>query len=264
MISRMDKSVEETVARIAEDLRCSGSGRGDIVLVHSSLSSMGYVPGGPETVVRGLLEALGSEGTLLMPALSFNLARLAAPGFYPLFDYKNTSSVAGKITEHFRTRPGTLRSLHPTHSVCGVGPLAERILGEHQLDCTPCGEHSPYRKLYDVNGKLLFLGCGLKPNTSMHAVEELAEAPYLFDEMATYRVLLPDGREILMHSRKHGFISRGLVQRYDRLALLLEGSAALKTGRVLQATLHIVEAVPMWDKAVAMIKQDPYFFVDKE
>jgi len=78
---------------------------------------MGHVPGGPETVIRGLLGALGEGGTLLMPALSYNLVRLAAPDVYPLFDYKNTPSIVGKITEYFRTRPGTLRSLHPTHNV---------------------------------------------------------------------------------------------------------------------------------------------------
>jgi len=59
------------VAEIAEALQQLGVRPGGVLLVHSSLSSLGYVPGGPETVIQALLKALGPGGTLLMPALSY-------------------------------------------------------------------------------------------------------------------------------------------------------------------------------------------------
>lgn len=38
-----------------------------LLLVHSSLSSLGLVEGGADTVLDALLEVLGEEGTLLVP-----------------------------------------------------------------------------------------------------------------------------------------------------------------------------------------------------
>ena len=247
----------ETQHRIARDLAACGLRQGGIVLVHSSLSSLGYVPGGPETVIRGLLEALGPEGTLLLPALSYEYVG----AHQPVFDVLHTPSNVGAIPEHFRTRPGTLRSICPTHSVCGVGPLAEAILGEHHLDETPCGPHSPFRKLRDLDGQILFLGCGLRPNTSMHGVEELVRPPYLFGEMITYRVILADGSEINLRLRHHNF--QGFRQRYERIEPLLEPGKELRTGRVLAATAYLLEARAMWQKALAALERDKLFFVEK-
>jgi aminoglycoside 3-N-acetyltransferase len=121
--------------RIASDLAAAGLARGGTVLVHSSLSSLGRVEGGAETVTGGLLDALGPDGTLLMPALSYAAVTAACPRF----DLRSTPSNIGLIPETFRRMPGVLRSLHPTHSVCGVGPRAEALLGAQQGDRTPCG-----------------------------------------------------------------------------------------------------------------------------
>ena len=142
---------------------------------HSSLRSLGPVPGGAETVVRGLVEALGPDGTLLMPALSY--ARVTPE--QPLFDVRLTPSNVGALPETFRTRPGTLRSIHPTHSVCGVGRLAAELLGRHIEDRTPCGPRSPFHLLPEYGGQILMLGCGLRPNTSMHAVGGIGRAAIL-------------------------------------------------------------------------------------
>lgn len=243
--------------RIASDSLSAGLRPGGIVLVHSSLSSMGRVPGGPETVIRGLTRALGPEGTLLLPALSYEHVGARQP----VFDLLRTPANVGVIPEHFRKRPGTVRSVHPTHSVCGIGPRLHDILGEHHLDQTPCGEHSPYRKLRDLSGQILFLGCGLRPNTSMHGVEELAKAPYLFGEMVAYRIILPDGGEMSLRCRRHSFA--GWRQRYDRVESLLRPGKEIKTGRVLGAGAHVVESRAMWERALEALESDPFHFVER-
>jgi aminoglycoside 3-N-acetyltransferase len=241
--------------RIADDLVAAGLRRGGIVLVHSSLKSMGHVPGGCETVVRGLIDALGPDGTLLMPALSYATVHAEQP----VFDVANTPSCVGAITEHFRTRNGTIRSVHPTHSVCGVGPEAEQILEDHHRDHTPCGANSPYRRLRDRGGQVLMLGCGLKPNTSMHGVEELIEPPYLFGQTITYRIILPDGSEGQMTCRRHGFA--GFRQRYDRIGPLLEGNG-MRTGKVLEAAVHILDCSRLWEVGASAVRRNPLFFVE--
>src|SRR3954452_6956496 len=97
-------------------LKSLGVREGMMLLVHSSLKSLGPIPGGPETGIQSLLDALGDRGTLLLPALSY-----AAVKQVPRFDVRTTPSCVGAISEHFRMCPGSLRSLHPTHSICATG-----------------------------------------------------------------------------------------------------------------------------------------------
>ena len=244
------------VQRIAADLRQLGVREGGILLVHSSLSALGYVPFGAETVIQGLLEALGPQGTLLMPALSYEHVTEKAPAF----DVRRTPSNVGLIPETFRTRPGTGRSIHPTHSVCGVGPRAGEMLENHELDTTPCGPNSPFHKLPLVGGQLLMLGCGLRPNTSMHAIEELVVPPYLFGSPLTYVLIGADGRSTEKTYTTHGF--DGWEQRYDRVAQVM-ASPALRVGQVLNARCHLAEAAALWNAVLAAMRQDPLRFMDR-
>ncbi len=247
---------QEAAGRIAADLQRLGVRPGGVLLVHSSLSSLGYVLGGPETVIRGLLQALGPEGTLLIPALSYEHVTSKAP----FFDVRRTPSNVGAIPEAFRKRAGTGRSIHPTHSVCSVGPRTGELLGDHDLDSTPCGEHSPFRKLRDVGGQILMLGCGLRPNTSMHGIEELSAPPYLFGPQLTYVLTYADGHSIEKEYTTHGF--DGWAQRYDRVAEVLE-TPALKHGPVLKAQAHLIYAPALWEAVHAALKRDPLRFVER-
>lgn len=214
----------EAERQIADDLIALGVRPGGVLLVHASLRSLGKVTGGAETVVRGLLRALEENGTLLMPALTYRYTTVTTP----VFDLQNTPSCVGALPEFFRTRANTTRSIHPTHSVSGVGALAERILEDHYLDVTPCGIHSPFYRLREENGQILFLGCGLRPNTSMHAVEEIVEPPYLFGQPVDYRIILSTDTEMTMRVKRHDFWK--WKQRYDRLGPLLDNDG-LRFGR---------------------------------
>jgi aminoglycoside 3-N-acetyltransferase len=255
MRNRETDVVANKVQQIAEDVQAAGVRRGGVLLVHSSLSAMGHVPGGAETVVRGLIKALGSEGTLLMPALSYEYVTVNKP----VFDVRYTPSNVGAIPEHFRTRPGTWRSVHPTHSVCGVGPLTQPLLEKHYQDNTPCGRHSPFHRLPEYRGQILMLGCGLRPNTSMHGIEELVDPPYLFGPRMPYQIVLHDGYRVHKVYRTHGFM--GWAQRYDRVADVLD-TEDLRRGTVLNAEVYVIEAVALWNKALIALHEDPFYFVE--
>jgi len=251
---------QEAIERIAREVLALGVRPGGCLLVHASLRSLGEVPDRAETAVRGLLAALSPAGTLLMPALSWGLASAADP----VFDVRRTPACVGALPEHFRSRPGTLRSVHPTHSVAASGARATEILADHQLDRTPCGPHSPFRRLPELGGQVLFLGCGLGPNTSMHAIEEVAGAPYLLGPAKSFRVIQADGRETRMEVRTHAFEAAGLAQRYGRLGPLMEVSGGgMVVGKILAATAHLLDARAMWKAALAALERDSYFFVER-
>jgi aminoglycoside 3-N-acetyltransferase len=239
-----------TVDRLSADLHQLGLPAGSTVMVHTAFKAIGTRD--PEIVLQALLSALGPHGTLLTPALSY----LQEPHF--VHDTRHTPVCVGFFPEYVRTRAGTLRSLHPTHSVCAIGPRSAELLGTHGEDHTPCGPCSPFRKNL-VDGWILMLGCGLGPNTSMHAIEELAPPPYLFGEWGDYTLTDAQGQVTTTRYRMHGFV--GFDQRYDRVADLLS-PPDLRHGLVGHATAFLINAAALRRAAEAVLRQHPFAFVD--
>lgn len=241
-------------AKIASDAEILGICKGDTVLVHSSLRSLGGAS--PDDVIKGLKTAVGEDGTLVFPALSYMHCN---PGNRE-FDYYSTPSNVGALPEYFRTRlKGVVRSMNPTHSCCACGKNAEFVTSGHILDDTPCGPNSPFKRVMELGGKILFIGCGMGPNTSMHAVEELSCPDYLFGDFHEYTLTDSKGNRRSVRCRAHNF--KGVVQRYDRLASLLN-SDELKTGMILSAECHLVKTPAMWEKADRKYRENPHYFID--
>ena len=247
----MDK--KECIMKIAEDLLAIGVKPGGALMVHSSFKSLGPVPGGIETVIEGLKLALGPQGTLLMPGLCWE----AVSGEQPVYNVRTTPTCVGAIPEYFRRMEGTLRSLHPTHSVCGQGALAAELFEGHIKDTTPCGRNSPFARLKDYGGQVLMLGCGMLCNTSIHAVEEAAGAPYLFlPDPVKYTIVDCDGKETKVLHRRHA----NFPQNFDRVRPQLLGHG-LAEGNVLQANCYLYDSRALWDCALDMLKKDISCFI---
>ena len=105
------------------------------------------------------------------------------------------------------------------------------------------------------------LGCGLGPNTSMHAIEELLEPPYLYGESRrSYTLVLEDGSRTTREYRIHGF--EGWRQRYDRVDQVLSPDK-LKRGAVLGASSFLLDAAALREAAIARLREDPLFFVER-
>jgi aminoglycoside 3-N-acetyltransferase len=158
-----------TSASLAADFVDLGVRPGMIVMVHSSLSRVGWTEGGPVTVIQALREVLGPGGTLVMPAES---PQLGDPSTLDVFDPHATPTTMGAIPEAFRSYPGTRRSSHPLVSVCANGPRAEEITAEHALEFCE-GRGTPFEKLYELDAWTLLLGVGFNRCTSLHYAESL-------------------------------------------------------------------------------------------
>ena len=177
-----------TVESLSGDFAALGLRAGDIALVHSSLSALGWVAGGPVAVIDALCGVLGSRGTLVMPSHSGGLSEPShwvnppvPPSWWPVirssmpaFDKARTPTCGmGQIAELFRTLPNVMRSEHPTLSMAAFGPAAAEITRQHPLD-DPLGPESPLGRLYELNAKVLLVGVGHDRNTSLHLAERKA------------------------------------------------------------------------------------------
>lgn len=253
---------EYTSQKLKTDLFNLGIRQGDTVLVHSSYRSLGKLRGGAKAFFEAFAELIGSEGTLVLPALSFD----SVTAENPVFDKDKTKSCVGYLAEYFRTSVnGVKRSMHATHSCCALGKYAEEITKNHILDITPVGKNSPFTLIKEYGGKVLMLGCGLRCNTSMHGVEELAEPPYCMDRAKTIGYVLKDGEsQVIRESYRHSFVTSDgghIRQRYDRLAPLLSPDE-IRHSYVLEAESYLIDAKAMWKKGYEALKLDPLFFVD--
>ncbi|MET7628698.1 aminoglycoside N(3)-acetyltransferase, partial [Streptomyces albidoflavus] len=140
----------QTRASLAAALRDLGVRPGETLLAHTSLSSLGWVCGGPVALVQALLDAVGPDGTLTVPTHSgdnSDPADWSAPPVpepwwpairanMPPYDPRTTSSRGvGVVPETLRTWPGALRSAHPQTSFAALGPGARALVEGHALDC---------------------------------------------------------------------------------------------------------------------------------
>ena len=174
-----------TRTSLATDFRHLGLREGMTVIVHSSMSSLGWVCGGALTVIQALQDVITANGTIIMPTHSTKLSdpkewenppiprswwqtvRNEMPAFDPAL---TPTFFMGKISELFRTFPSVKRSNHPKYSFAAWGKHQTEIISNHSLE-NGLGKDSPLGKIYQLGGYVLLLGTGYNSNTSMHLGE---------------------------------------------------------------------------------------------
>lgn len=182
-----------TRAGLAQDLARLGIARGDTVFLHSSLKSLGYVEGGAVSVIGALQDAVGPQGTLLVPTYYLPAGTVKATceleGY--MFDPRSHGTNMGRLPETFLREAATHRSLHPTHSVSAWGRHADYLTSGHHEAPSIFGAGSPWERFVGLEGaKVLGLGVSMGPVTFYHVVEDaLGEAfPEPIWEPRTYRL----------------------------------------------------------------------------
>ena len=169
-----------TQDEIMNGLEKVGLKKGMIVYVHSSMSSFGYVNGGPNSVISPILNIIGNEGIIVVPTFTHRT---------DIFDIETTKSWTGAISESLRLKKGSFRSVHPTHSVTAFGLLAKEIIKGHEKSKSPFDEKSPFHKLAVRGSYILMLGT--ENNSMIHYVQNKVNFPNLFlkkDQEFKYKV----------------------------------------------------------------------------
>jgi aminoglycoside N3'-acetyltransferase len=221
------------------------------VLVHARVSSPDFDAESAAFLCRAILDRLGPQGTMLMPAftLSDTIARpnRAAIAFH--LDLP-VSPELGSVAETFRRLPGALRGNHPSHSFAAHGPQARAVLST-QRDSNPLG---PVKKLNVMRGDVLLLGAPLSSCVAIHLAEESAALAYL-------------GRATALRINAAGYVERVVVERlpgcsraFDRIEGRLDPTRIASAGTA-DFVLRRIPVRYLVQLAGAALAADPAVFV---
>ena len=245
---------------LKKGLRKVGLREGDIVFVHSSLSSFGYVENGADTVIDALLETVGSSGTVVMPAFTWTLYHDKVG---VVFDVANTpvKNEVGLIPEVFRKRKGVMRSIHICHSVTAMGPHAKDVMGD---GVRSFGEGSTFHQLYKLDSWYLLLGVDFSVCTALHMVEEFMQVPYrYYRDFRHSKVILPDGRIIPCKSVEF-LRKKGYYNDFVKMGAIFDQAGILRTTFIGNAKIINVKIRDIFDVTKRYMEKDIGFLLTPE
>jgi len=241
---------------LVADLQRLGVRMGDCVMLHSSLSSLGWVEGGAETVVAAFLDAVGPDGGLLTPAFTEGawtdrLAMEDCESDCPQeFCPSQAPSHEGAIPNAALKRAGRLRSCHPTHSWIANGGRAEELVRDHWRSPTICGRGNPFEKLVELDGCIVILGVGVNTITLWHYYEDILDVPYRGHYHPKERHL-----SYCTAGRRIQYEFPGVMQEVVR------ASGIMISGRVGRSVSGLIRARVFRQFIGTILADDPYCFI---
>jgi aminoglycoside 3-N-acetyltransferase len=194
---------------------------------------LGYVDGGPKTVVDALMQVLGEDGHILMPSSPNAGLQLEYIQQTQVFDVAESPSKMGALSEYFRKLPNVKRSESPTEPVCAWGKKAEWIVSGHAHQLTPYTAQSPFARLVELKGKILYIGVTLdNAGTSLHLLEDAVQdfpAEVYYPDLFQIRVKPVSGEEYQAEVKVHHPKQSALRKCDELLPLFVEKKAAFQS-----------------------------------
>jgi len=224
---------------------------GDVLMLHSDALAAAQLATGTieermDALIEGVLAVLGETGTLVMPTFTYSATRDEP------FDPENSPSTVGQITEHFRRRPGVLRSRHPIFSIAAVGTWAIQFADSDIHDCF--GPGTAFGLLARHDAWLACLGCAFDRLTFVHHVEQMAAVDYRYFKAFRYELIVKGVVETGTMRYFVRDIERNTATRLDRLKAALIENGALKTGAIGRAQLLCVRVSDFTATALTLLK----------
>lgn len=248
---------EHKLVDLRENLLAMGIKPSDKILVHSSLKAIGPIEGGADGLIS-LLTSVLDKGALQMPAHTWQQVGKETMRFL----HETMPTCVGVLSERFRLSSGVIRSAHPTHSNSGWGVgIRDMLAGQEKFD-TPCAPESTYGRLGEEGYKIFLLGVDFGRNTAVHGLEEKAEVPgRLTEDRQALEVEFADGTVVSSPQHRHMGVGS---DRYVRVQPMLEEAGILRRGLLGYAQVLYMDAAPMFDRVVDLLRRDPSFFTRDE
>ena len=231
---------------VAGQLRSLGVRTGGVLLVHTSFRAVRPIEDGPPGLIGALRDALGPEGTLVMPSWTGDDE---AP-----FDAATTPAAAdlGATADLFWRQPGVIRSDH-LQAFAAIGPRAEAIV-KTPLPLPPHVPDSPVGRVHDLDGQVLLLGVGHEADTSLHLAELIARVPY---GIPRHCMVTHDGRRVRIDYVENDHC----CQRFALADDWLRGKGLQAEGPVGHGTARLARARDIVGLAVEAIGREPMVFL---
>lgn len=243
-----------------EKLNTLGIAKGDILMVHSAFAALGPNAMTPAEMNDALLETIGEQGTLLMPAFTYPYTYFEGCSFFDN-SYRPASPDAkpytGALVNELLTRPECRRDRHTTHSIAATGRCAEELLADLAPFDPPTGATSAWNGLVNRKGKILFIGSGIGCNTCLHYVETMMDSWYLGAAVIRFRNEHDQLESALIPQHLGGcrdFYKGAGCKFYRRAA---EKGLEIKYVDCGYAGLHLISAEQLFNIGCELLKEDP-------
>ena len=178
---RASPQMETLTLEVVKAFRRVGFKRGDIIFGQVEMEGLcfPYEDLNEDELFNGffdaIMEVIGPEGSLLVPAFSFSFCR------GEIYDPILSPSRLGSFNERFRKMNGVRRSSDPILSVAGIGPHVDTLFKDLPHDCL--GKGSFYQRLVPMGAKILTMGKGRSPYTFLHHIEQMLKVPHRFNKI---------------------------------------------------------------------------------
>lgn len=215
------------------------------VLLHTSMTHIGRIDGGPKFIGDCVMEIVGvPDNTLLVSALPYRGSFKEYLSYTDTFDVRTAPIAMGNVNEYLSRIKEAKRSVHPTHSVIAIGKNAADYVNGHNLDATPFSINSPYFKLLKNNGYVMLLGASLNNFTFVHVVEDMLGTanpvnPY-YRKVYSVDCIDQDGKHSIVKTRVHNPFW-GIFRDIE----------FMKTGLI---SSGIMKSIPLGESEISLIK----------
>lgn len=230
---------------IAEQLKHLGIKRGDKIVMHSSLRTLGKASElvkltncGADAVIDGFMKVIGDDGILCVPTFTKTFVNSSAGPIGEIFHPDKTPSRVGSITNVLLQRHGRVRSLHPTHSWAALGNKSDELLRDHEKTST-FGRDSVCGRMYDWDFKIVWFGTTGTTNTSTHFAEDWLDMPYMSSEDALVETSDGSFKKVTVYRSPSG--PRDFYKDGCKLDKLLEKWNIQAIGKVYNSTVVIMQ-----------------------
>jgi aminoglycoside 3-N-acetyltransferase len=240
-------TTEITKNRLLSDLKEIGVKEGDHLAVTLSFKSIGHVDGGPQRFIDALVEAVGSQGTIMMNTHTSSFSPFQLDSNY-VFDSKTTVPSTGIVPRTMVSRTDAIRSLHPTCSVACIGKMANYLVEGHKEGTN---SYLPYEKLAKLGGKYLAIGIGNRLVAIRHEAQRRAG---LFVVPAYRYVKFRDQKGNI---RLHMQLRTPCFKKLPELVPKLERVMIIKRGKIGMADSIIAPADELLYHMSKMLKENP-------
>ncbi len=184
-----------------------GLGAGDLVYVHSGMDGLNLEF--PFYRILFLVQdVIGNGGTVVFP--TYPNHRISSYEWLKqgnVFDVRRAPSYTGILTEFARRQGKAIRSLHPTKSVCAIGPAASELTATHHLSPYPYDTNSPYYKLIAGGGKIVGLGTTTNYISFGYCVDDAFKENFpvrvYHDEMFSASCINYEGERVIVKTFAH-------------------------------------------------------------